>query len=668
MGLFSIFDKPKEKQIGGIGISELDEIKSKYKPSPAYTKKSWNNVPRSTVTDILYHLENGLNVNYRPYDMYVPVFMMAANRDVYDIMVYFGADVELKKLKPNMIYSLLYLPFFLYDDYKEFILSLQLCVHINTDEMQKLEWLKSHNVEFNDMILAKRNNTNDYSIWATLLESNKADAFNFIINETNFDFNREIEYSNFYKMNGVAKVWFFYVIVCLYDISGMDDVKLNRRKVKLESFLNRCNGIFSVKDVNSLEQNIYFMLQKIPQMRSEIVQIFIDLDVNPFAKDHSGTSFYDLMKSNVAENLEVIEVLEKSKFFPKHMTKTDTSILKGNPSINIEIIDSTQNNEQAKNIDLAQVVNGKTTVVTGTVEGFTRKEYETYLKELGAIISSEVNGKTEVLIVGDNPGSKVDKAEKLGVKIIDLKKSSLSHPIKSEISSNEPAAGKVEQNYQKVSKQLNIHIIKAIFDKHRVFDEVDCESDIDALTQTRPELLVEGINKLLETIKNGLSADVVKSIKADIEKSAKGELETTEEHVHAQKGVEDIELHSHKDRTSSALVECPIAHSLSSQQKKIIKLISAGKDETVLKLLRIQSDWAFSFDRNVNLLHLALIFDCPIVAMYLIDQNINIHQATTDVLLGVKIFNQPILKNLTALEIANRIGEKYIAQQMETLM
>ncbi|MFA7677347.1 MAG: BRCT domain-containing protein, partial [Candidatus Omnitrophota bacterium] len=61
---------------------------------------------------------------------------------------------------------------------------------------------------------------------------------------------------------------------------------------------------------------------------------------------------------------------------------------------------------------------GKTVVVTGEMHSLTRHQAETMLREHGAKTSSSVSSKTDFLIVGKNPGSKYDKARKLGVRIL----------------------------------------------------------------------------------------------------------------------------------------------------------------------------------------------------------------------------------------------------------
>jgi len=64
---------------------------------------------------------------------------------------------------------------------------------------------------------------------------------------------------------------------------------------------------------------------------------------------------------------------------------------------------------------------GKTFIVTGTLENFTRQQAEQAIRQAGAKASSSVSKKTDFVLAGENPGSKLDKAKKLGVEIIDEK-------------------------------------------------------------------------------------------------------------------------------------------------------------------------------------------------------------------------------------------------------
>ena len=64
---------------------------------------------------------------------------------------------------------------------------------------------------------------------------------------------------------------------------------------------------------------------------------------------------------------------------------------------------------------------GKALVITGSLEDFSRQEATDALEDLGAKVTSSVSKKTDYVVVGADPGSKFDKAQKLGVEILDEK-------------------------------------------------------------------------------------------------------------------------------------------------------------------------------------------------------------------------------------------------------
>lgn len=64
---------------------------------------------------------------------------------------------------------------------------------------------------------------------------------------------------------------------------------------------------------------------------------------------------------------------------------------------------------------------GLTFVVTGSLERWTRNEIESLIKRLGGAIGSSVTKKTNYVVAGENPGSKLAKAEEYGVEVLDEK-------------------------------------------------------------------------------------------------------------------------------------------------------------------------------------------------------------------------------------------------------
>ena len=64
---------------------------------------------------------------------------------------------------------------------------------------------------------------------------------------------------------------------------------------------------------------------------------------------------------------------------------------------------------------------GKTFVITGSLETMSRDEAKKKIKELGGKVTESVSKQTSYVIVGNEPGSKKDKAEKLGIEILSEK-------------------------------------------------------------------------------------------------------------------------------------------------------------------------------------------------------------------------------------------------------
>jgi DNA ligase (NAD+) len=87
----------------------------------------------------------------------------------------------------------------------------------------------------------------------------------------------------------------------------------------------------------------------------------------------------------------------------------------------IEFIDAllTHIHVTGPSIQRSTHLEGKTFVFTGTMPTLAREEGEQMVRERGGSVTSSVSKKTDYVVVGDSPGSKADKAESLGVTILD---------------------------------------------------------------------------------------------------------------------------------------------------------------------------------------------------------------------------------------------------------
>ncbi|HEX6988194.1 MAG TPA: BRCT domain-containing protein, partial [Bacillota bacterium] len=62
---------------------------------------------------------------------------------------------------------------------------------------------------------------------------------------------------------------------------------------------------------------------------------------------------------------------------------------------------------------------GRIVVITGVLAGFTRAEAEAAVQAAGGRPAASVSRRTDVVVAGENAGSKLDRARELGVPVVD---------------------------------------------------------------------------------------------------------------------------------------------------------------------------------------------------------------------------------------------------------
>ncbi len=67
----------------------------------------------------------------------------------------------------------------------------------------------------------------------------------------------------------------------------------------------------------------------------------------------------------------------------------------------------------------SDIFSGKSVVLTGALENYSRDTAKDIIRKMGGKPSSSVSGKTDFVLIGSDPGSKYEKAKKLGVRIIE---------------------------------------------------------------------------------------------------------------------------------------------------------------------------------------------------------------------------------------------------------
>lgn len=186
----------------------------------------------------------------------------------------------------------------------------------------------------------------------------------------------------------------------LYYLKFKQLVKLERMAEK--SAENLLKAIEESKN-RPLSRLIYGL--GIPFIGSRAAQIlaahFKDLD------ELMEASFDDLVQipeigSKMAESIII--------FFRQDQTKRIISKLK-NAGVNTE-------SEQVKKGP--KPLKGLKFVITGSFEKYTRSEIKELIEKMGGRVSGSVSKNTDYVVVGENPGSKLDKARELGIKTINL--------------------------------------------------------------------------------------------------------------------------------------------------------------------------------------------------------------------------------------------------------
>lgn len=156
---------------------------------------------------------------------------------------------------------------------------------------------------------------------------------------------------------------------------------------------------------------------------------------------HAGEETAILVTRNMRQmtNVKIKSLTDIIKYFPKIKIE-DWTTIKGIGQKSAESLaswfDDKNNLELLERMDRMGVkiitsgqepatkgkLDGKTFVLTGEMENFTRDEAKDMIRKRGGNISSSVSSKTDYVVAGKNPGSKYAKAKNLGVEVIDEKK------------------------------------------------------------------------------------------------------------------------------------------------------------------------------------------------------------------------------------------------------
>ena len=131
-------------------------------------------------------------------------------------------------------------------------------------------------------------------------------------------------------------------------------------------------------------------------------------------------AFYSLTEEDYLKLPDIGPVVSKSlySYFHDESNLTMLSRLK-EQGVNFDYLGT-------DSVDVNNYFYGKTVVLTGALEHYTRSELTSILEGIGAKVSGSVSKKTDAVIAGSDAGSKLTKAQDLGIKVMD-EEEAMSH-------------------------------------------------------------------------------------------------------------------------------------------------------------------------------------------------------------------------------------------------
>ena len=201
---------------------------------------------------------------------------------------------------------------------------------------------------------------------------------------------------DFYNMGFLTKIEDF------YHLYKHKDELMTMEGFGEKSITNLLDAITSSKK-NSLERLIFGLgIRHVGKKTAKILAMYFG-DIDKLMK-----SDYDTL-SNIPDIGDII-----AKSITDYFSKDDNiNLINKLKELNVnmeylgEKVDSSN-----------ELVYGKTFVITGTLSE-SRDKYKEKLESLGANVTGSVTSKTDYVLVGENPGSKYDKAISLGIKILE---------------------------------------------------------------------------------------------------------------------------------------------------------------------------------------------------------------------------------------------------------
>ena len=213
------------------------------------------------------------------------------------------------------------------------------------------------------------------------------------------------------------------------DIEGLGEALINLFVEK--GFLNTYDEIYNLKNYREKiiiierlgEKSIDNLLNAIEKSKkTPFAKVLFALGIRyvGIGAAKKLTSFFnsidDLIIASEEEILGIHEIGESISDSIKNFfsNKKNLEIIKRLKSVGLNF------NAEKKSIKPGALFD-KTFVLTGSLSGFSREEAGDKIASLGGKVTSAISNKTDYVVAGDKPGSKLDKAKTLGIKIINEK-------------------------------------------------------------------------------------------------------------------------------------------------------------------------------------------------------------------------------------------------------
>ncbi len=191
-----------------------------------------------------------------------------------------------------------------------------------------------------------------------------------------------------YLENGVAGI---------YTITSEQLLKLDGVKEKSANNILLAIGLSKQNNLDSLLFGLG--IRNVGQRAAKLIaQTFKDID-SIMSASEEDINLIDGIGPVIAKNVVAFFASEGCKDLIERLKLS---------GVNVNYQDST----------VSKKLEGKTIVVTGTLVGVTRNEIKKIIEDNGGTAASSVSKKTSFVVAGENAGSKLDKANELGIEVI----------------------------------------------------------------------------------------------------------------------------------------------------------------------------------------------------------------------------------------------------------